>query len=731
MLERLASACFRHRWRVIALWGVGLVALLTASGAVGGAFADGGRLPGTDSQRAYDLVSDEMPDRSGDTATVVFHDPAGLDRPSTVAAIRSYLDEVRSQAGVASVSSPVETTSQVSAAGTVAFATVDLLPDGPVSSEQAAAAIAEKAASLERHGVEVAFGGYLFQDVEVPASEGVGLLAAVVILLVAFGSVVAMGLPIVTALAGVVASIASLALWAAVVPTPDFTTQVAMMIGIGVGIDYALFIVTRYRAALQRGLDPHAATIEAMGTAGRAVVFAGCTVMISLLGLLLMGLSFLHGLALGTSTAVLVAVVAAVTLLPAMLGLVGRRIDRLSVHRRRRTRTRETVAHRWARSVQRRPALAAAAGAGALVLLSLPVLSMRLAVADAGNDPAGSTTRRAYELLAEGFGAGVNGPLVVVMETPDAAAVAAVPRVLDAVAATPGVAMVTESVPSPSGAIAVAQAYPTTAPQSEVTEQLVRHLRDDVLPEAAGGSGLLPHVGGETASNIDFSSVLSSRLPWFIGAVLVLSFLLLLAAFRSVLVPIKAVAMNLLSIGAAYGVMVAVFQWGWFGGLLGVAGGAPIEPWAPMMLFAIVFGLSMDYEVFLLSSVKEEYERSGDNSRAVVEGLASTARVITAAAAIMVCVFGSFVVTDQRAIKLIGLGLAVAVLIDATLVRLVLVPATMELLGRTNWWFPRWLDRMVPRLTVERRPRSHQVQGDPLPAPSPAELVGSAGGTGR
>ncbi|MET1049081.1 MAG: MMPL family transporter, partial [Acidimicrobiales bacterium] len=351
--------------------------------------------------------------------------------------------------------------------------------------------------------------------------------------------------------------------------------------------------------------------------------------------------------------------------------------------------------------------------------------------ADAGNDPAGSTTRRAYELLAEGFGAGVNGPLVVVMETPDAAAVAAVPRVLDAVAATPGVAMVTESVPSPSGAIAVAQAYPTTAPQSEVTEQLVRHLRDDVLPEAAGGSGLLPHVGGETASNIDFSSVLSSRLPWFIGAVLVLSFLLLLAAFRSVLVPIKAVVMNLLSIGAAYGVMVAVFQWGWFGGLLGVAGGAPIEPWAPMMLFAIVFGLSMDYEVFLLSSVKEEYERSGDNSRAVVEGLASTARVITAAAAIMVCVFGSFVVTDQRAIKLIGFGLAVAVLIDATLVRLVLVPATMELLGRTNWWFPRWLDRLVPRLTVERRPRPHQVQGDPLPAPSPAELVGSAGGTGR
>jgi RND superfamily putative drug exporter len=500
------------------------------------------------------------------------------------------------------------------------------------------------------------------------------------------------------------------------------------MIGIGVGIDYALFIVTRYRGALRRGLDPHAATVEAMGTAGRAVVFAGCTVMISLLGLLLMRLSFLEGLAFGTSTAVLVAVLAAITLLPALLGVAGRRIDRLSVHRRRSGPSRETVAHRWARAVQRRPVLAAAAGGGALLLLAAPVLSMRLAVADAGNDPAGSTTRQAYDLQAQGFGPGINGPLTLVFETPDPPAADAVPQVLTKVAATPGVVLVTPAVSSPSGSIAVAQVYPSTAPQSEATEALVRSLRHDVLPDAANGTGLVPHVGGQTPSDMDFASVLSARLPWFIGAVLLLSFVLLLAVFRSVLVPLKAVVMNLLSIGAAYGVMVAVFQWGWFGSVIGVAGGAPIEPWAPMMLFAIVFGLSMDYEVFLLSSIKEEYDRCGDNSRAVVEGLASTARVITAAAAIMVCVFGSFVVADDRAIKLIGLGLAVAVLIDATLVRMVLVPATMELLGPANWWLPGWLSRILPRLSVEGRavPAGAPARPfEPLPPPAVAELIES------
>ena len=421
--------------------------------------------------------------------------------------------------------------------------------------------------------------------------------------------------------------------------------------------------------------------------------------MISLLGMLLMGMSFFHGLAIGTSTAVLVAVLAALTLLPALLGFAGDHIDRLSIHRRRPAEA-ENGWHRWSRFVQRHPRRFAVAGFAVLLAAAAPVLGMRLAIADAGNDPAASTTRRAYDLLADGFGPGTNGPLFIVAETPDEAATAAVDRLAAQLATTPGVAAVSPVMPSGSGRAAALVVTPTTSPQDQRTEDLVRHVRDDVIP----ASGADAHVGGQTAGNVDFAELMSSRLPIFIGAVLLLSFLLLLAVFRSVLVPLKAVVMNLLSIGAAYGVMVMVFQWGWLGALIGVHGGAPIEPWAPMMLFAIVFGLSMDYEVFLLSAIKEGYDSTGDNGYAVVEGLAATARVITAAAAIMVFVFASFVLGDVRSIKLIGLGLSVAVLLDATIVRMVLVPATMELLGNRNWWMPRWLDRVVPRLQVERDP---------------------------
>jgi putative drug exporter of the RND superfamily len=712
MLERLASACFHHRWRVLALWLAGLVALVVVSGSLAGEYSDEGRLDGTDSQAAYDLLERELPERSEDTAAVVFHAADGLDAEPARTAIAGYLDDLAALPGVAEVEFSAE---RVSPDGTIGFASVDLARDGP--DEATATAMEERAAALDAAGVRTEFSGWMFEDFEMPASEVIGLLAAMVILLIAFGSVVAMGLPITTAIVGVIVSGLGVGLWATVVETPEFVGPVAAMIGLGVGIDYALFIVTRYRAALHRGLTPEAATREAMATAGRAVVFAGGTVMISLLGLLLMGLPFLYGLAFATSTAVLIAVIAAVTLLPALLGFVRHRIDRFSVHRRRRRDTHETLAHRWSRSVQRRPVVAAVGGTLALLALAAPVLSMRLAVADDGNDREGTTTREAYDLLADGFGPGVNGPLVLVLETPTAEAAAAVPDVAAAVAATEGVVFATPPEASPSGAISVIQVFPETAPQSSDTQELVRHLREDVLPAASAGDGITAHVGGQTASDIDFSTELSERLPWFIGAVLVCSFLLLLVVFRSLLVPLKAVVMNLLSIGAAYGVMVAVFQWGWLGDVFGVSG-APIEPWAPMMLFAIVFGLSMDYEVFLLSSVREEYDRTHDNSRAVVEGLASTARVITAAAAIMVCVFGSFVVADDRALKLMGLGLAVAVLVDATLVRLVLVPATMELLGDRNWWLPRWLDRVLPRWQVERQPA---VVGTPLPPPLPSE----------
>jgi RND superfamily putative drug exporter len=697
MIEKLAALCHRRRWTVLFAWIAVVVGVSIVAGAAGNRDVDGGRLNGTDSDKAGQIVDREFPAADGSEATIVFSAADGV--AAHRAAIDQFVDSTRAIPGVTGAVTPFDQQGRVSADGRTAYVPVklDRDTDGGVDPT---GALRQHAAAMQRQGVETEFLGDAFTAGSVPAGEGFGLLAAAFILLIAFGSVVAMGLPIVTAVAGIVTSLGGVTLWSHVVQTPGFTAQVASMIGIGVGIDYALFIVTRYRAARARGLAEEQAIGEAFGTAGRAVTFAGCTVVISLLGMLLMGMSFFHGLALGTSSAVLVAVLAALTLLPALLGFAGDRIDRFSVHRRRHNGVRETAWHRWSRLVQRNPKRFAVAGFVVLLVAAAPVVSMRLATADAGNDPAGSTTRKAYDLLAGGFGPGANGPLYIVADTPDAAARVHVADLAARLAATPGVATVGAVVASPSGRAEAITVIPTTSPQDVRTEDLVRHLRDTVIP--ASGSGA--HIGGQTASNVDFADLMSSRLPIFIGAVLLLSFLLLLAVFRSVLVPLKAVVMNLLSIGAAYGVMVMIFQWGWLAGLFGLHGAAPIEPWAPMMLFAIVFGLSMDYEVFLLSAVKEDYDATGDNSHAVVEGLASTARVITAAAAIMVFVFGSFILGDMRAIKLMGLGLSVAVLVDATIVRMILVPATMELLGDRNWWLPRWLDRRLPHLQVERTP---------------------------
>ena len=695
MLENLALWCHRRRRLVVGMWLVVLVAVVVAAGAAGGEYATSSRLEGTDSDAAYELFQKEFPEMAGDGGAIVFHDerPGGIARDSE--AIEAYLATIARLPRVASVGSPFDT---VSSDGTTALADIGFSEAGATPLDEVAASMIEASADLRAAGVQTEFSGGWFQNVTVPSSEGFGLLAAAVILLIAFGSVVAMGLPVVTAVVGIMIGLGGVALWANVLDTPDFTVQVASMVGIGVGVDYALFIVTRYREALTRHVTTDAAVLEAFGTAGRAVAFAGCTVVISLLGMFLMGLPFLYGLAVGTASAVFVAVLAAVTLLPALLGFLGGHLDRLSVHHRRRPADVETAWHRWSRLVQRRAALFAGLGLAGLLLVAAPVVSMRLASADEGNDPLGTTTRAAYDLVAGGFGPGANGPLIVVLETPDARSTDEATALTASFGATPGVASVGPLIPSASGRAAIVRVVPATAPQSEATSDLVERLREVALAETS----LVAHVGGMTASSVDFAGLMSDRLPVFIGAVLVLSFLLLMAVFRSILVPLKAVVMNLLSIGAAYGVMVAVFQWGWLGSVFGVAQGAPIEPWAPMMLFAIVFGLSMDYEVFLLTSVQERFIETGDNDVAVVEGLASTARVITAAAAIMVCVFGSFVVGDQRAIKLIGLGLAVAVFIDATVVRLVLVPATMQLLGRRNWWMPRVLDRALPRLTVER-----------------------------
>ena len=706
MLARLARFSYQRRKLVLLGWVAFLIVAIVGGGALKGEWSTSGRLPGTDSQRAYDLLKDQFPARAGEDSAFVFGDIT--KNPGAVA---SFLDQAAKVPGVGSV----ERQPQISPNGRVATASFTLLTeDNDAQTKLAVTELKKLAEPLEDNG-GVAFTNWRFDEMEMPASEGLGLLAAVVVLLVAFGSVLAMGLPIVTALLGIGIGVSLISVLARFMSTPDFTPQVASMIGLGVGIDYALFIVSRYRDALSRLRPPADAVVEAITTAGRAVLFAGMTVMISVLGMLLMGMSFLYGMAVGTSIAVAVAVAAALTLLPALLGFIGFNIDKLSIHRKNKVRTRISIWTRWADFVQRRPIPIAAIGFVILAGASLPVFGMRLGMADAGNNAEGTTTKTAYDLTASGFGAGANGPMLIVADTSQGSE--GLPAVTAALRQVPGVVMVSDFQPSPNGKAAIATLIPSTGPQEEATTSLVHHLRDDVVPAATAGSNLKIHIGGTTASGIDFSTLISGRLPIFIGAVLVLSFLLLLMVFRSVLVPLKAVLMNLLSIGAAYGVIVAVFQWGWLGSIVGVSG-APIEAWAPMMLFAIVFGLSMDYEVFLLSAVKEEYDATGDNAHAVSSGLAITARLITAAALIMVCVFASFVLMDMRAMKLMGLGLAVAVAVDATIVRIVLVPATMELLGNANWWLPKWLDRILPHLAVEGSP-SHTPAGAPAPIPAP------------
>jgi RND superfamily putative drug exporter len=608
MLTRIACTSYRRRRLVVALWVVGLLAAVALGPAVAGTYANSGRLPHTDSQVAYDSLARDFPRQHGDEARIVFADVRGHR-----AAIDAYLAGVARTPGVLGVQAL-----QVSKGGAIAIAPITT-DNGPNAHPKAIAQRVERLAQpLGREGIGVQFSGAWFQPQALPASEVVGVVGAVVVLLVAFGSLIAMGLPILTALVGIGISLVGVGVIANVFTTPSFAPQVAAMIGIGVGIDYALFIVTRYRAALHRSGSPEAAVIEAMNTSGRAVVFAGFTVMISVFGMFFMGLNFLHGLAVGTSLAVVVAVLAAITLLPALLGFVGFTIDRFHVGRRAGSEG-EGVWHRWARIVQRRPAPIALVGLALLVVLALPTVGLRLGSANASNDPTASTTHRAYDLIAEGFGAGANGPVVVVADTTAPGSVSSLPRLVAALRAAPGVESVTDAQRNLAGTAALATLIPRTAPQAAATTHLVHELREHVVPPAVANTGLRVHIGGATAGAIDFADVIGRRLPIFIGAVLGLSFVLLLVVFRSVLVPLKAVIMNLLSIGAAYGVIVAMFQWGWGAGLLGVSPG-PIEAWVPMMLFAIVFGLSMDYEVFLLSAVREHYDRTHDSATAVAEG---------------------------------------------------------------------------------------------------------------
>jgi RND superfamily putative drug exporter len=710
-LGPLAGWSYDHRRWVLTGWLLLLVVVIAASGAVGSNFHNNFTLADSPSHRAQQLLTQRFPAQAGDTADLVMHATGSIETPANTATIARMMGAVRALPSVTSVRGPLDpgAARQISADGRTAFAVVQF--DKPTLNLRTAQTqrVIHVARGYAHPGFEVALGGNPISEAvhaSPGSSESIGILAAIIIMLLAFGSVVAMGLPLLTALIGLGIGFGLVDFASHRITVPTFGPEMMAMIGLGVGIDYALFIVTRFRQGLGEGRDPREATVLALSTAGRAVLFAGTTVVIGLCGLFIVDLPFMYGLVVGAITAVLLVLTAALTLLPALLGFAGRSIDRFHLPGLvvRDATSGHGFWYRWSRTVQRRPWLYGSAALVTLLVLAIPVLSLRMAFSDAGNDPTKLTTRQAYDLLARGFGPGFNGPLVIVADIPTGSAKgrAAVDSVDRRLRSVPGIASVAPPVYNRAGNAAVIIADPTTSPQAAATATLVGDLRGSTVPSSVTGSGATVMVGGVTAASIDAAHYMTDRLPWVIAAVIVLAFLLLMAVFRSVAIALNAAIMNLLSIGAAYGVLVAVFQWGWLGSVFGVTRTGPIDPWIPMMMFTIVFGLSMDYEVFLMSRIREEWLRRGVNSIAVADGLASTARVITAAAAIMICVFGSFVINDPlRLLDIFGLGLATAIFFDATLVRMILVPSVMQVLGRANWWMPDWLDRIIPHLGVE------------------------------
>jgi RND superfamily putative drug exporter len=718
-MRRFATWTTGHRKTVILSWIVALIGVGMIAGSVGSDFSEEFKLPSSDSQEAFDLLEHRFPEQSGVTAEIVYKAPAGADSPAVKKKMEGVFAEAAKLPHVSEVASPYAKggAAAISKDGEIAYATVqyDTTTDKLEKDDLKKLVAIGQAANGDNLQVEV--GGAPIEEVRQEEEGGsssfmIGLLAAVVILLLTFGSVVAMGLPLLTALFALGVGISLITIGTHVFDTANFAPELAAMIGLGVGIDYALFILTRFRNGLDEGLEPRHAAIAAVDTAGRAVLFAGITVIISLMGMLLLGISFLYGVAMAAALAVLFTMIAALTLLPALLTIAGKRVDRLRIPglgKREPSTAEDTRWFRWSREIQRRPVLSAILSGGLLLLLCVPTLSLRLGSNDAGTDPAGSSTREAYDLLAEGFGPGFNGPFAMVGALPGKGEDEALVTLRKTLKTEEGVAKVTAIVLNPAKDTGVFQLYPTTSPQSEDTTKLLDHIRSDVLPPIEQKTGAQLHVGGITAIFEDFGNAIAEKLPLFIGVVVLLSALLLMAVFRSVLVPLKAMVMNLLSIGAAFGLIVAVFQWGWGASIIGVDGTGPIISFFPVFLFAIIFGLSMDYEVFLMSRIHEEWEHKHDATLAVTRGLALTGRVITAAAAIMVTVFASFMIGEDRIIKLFGLGLASAVFIDAVIIRSVLVPAIMQLFGKNAWWLPGWLDRILPRLHVE------PAEGDPAP----------------
>jgi len=723
-MSGLARWCFRHRYLVVAAWFVVLASVTVGSTALVPRYNEGFSLPGSESNTALDLLkSSGLLAQSGDVDTIVIRDAAGSVSDADVQGkVVAMLATVAKLPAVGSVRSPytVPGASQISADSHTAYATVTFTRQPQLLSTAEVQPVVDAGSALRSSTLQVEFGGYAISNLDgnpASASALIGIVAAAIVLLIAFGSLMSMAIPLISAVFALGATIETIGLMTHVMSIGSLAPTVATLVGLGVGIDYALFIVTRHRSGLRAGLSPEEAAVSALNTAGRAVLFAGGTVAVAMLSLLILGISLLTGIGIAAGIAILFAVAAALTLLPAIFALFGMRV--LSRRERRQLSSARGPADlassfwaRWAALVQHKPLVLSVVATAIMAALVIPAFSLRLGTADQGNGPSSSTTRRAYDLLAQGFGPGYNGPLQLVAQVPTAPDKTALAALVATLRSDPGVATVA-SAPTPADSpIAVITLTPTTSPQSAQTATLIDHLRGDVIPAAEAGTGLRVYLGGQTAIFQDFAGVMTGKLPLFITIVVLLGALLLMVAFRSILIPLTAAVMNVLAAGASFGVVVAVFQWGWGSEALSLGRPGPVEAFLPVMLLAILFGLSMDYQVFLVSRMHEEWVKTGDNRSAVRVGQAATGRVITAAAAIMICVFLAFVLGGERDIAQFGLGLATAILLDALILRTVLVPATMQLFGKANWWIPGWLDRVLPHLSFEAPNEPHFEAAD-------------------
>ncbi|MFD0268917.1 MMPL family transporter [Streptomyces sp. NPDC127106] len=737
-MAAIARWCMRHRLVAVLIWLLALGGTATAAVTAGTAFSNDYEVPGTESSRAHALLREGFPGQGGDTDTVVWRTPEHQTArsPGVEERMTRALAAIAELPGVGSVSSPYgpgpESAARISADGRTAYAVVTFdRPADSVPKAQAKAVVdAAKNPSTEADGLRVELGGRAVGLTEAPTAhlaEVIGVAVAALVLLLAFGSLAASMLPIATALVSVGTAYFGITLLGHAMAVADFAPMLGTLVGLGVGIDYALFIVTRHRKALKRGVAVHEAAEQAVATTGRAVVFAGATVCIALLGMLVLRLNFLNGVAIAASLTVVLTVAASVTLLPALLSYIGMR----ALSRRERRRLAEHgpqpelptgFAARWSAFVERHPKLLGLVATLVMTGLALPTLSLHLGTSDQGNNPETSTTRQAYDLLAEGFGPGVNGPLTIVARLDGAGDRLAVENLAESLRSAEGVASAGPAVFNRSGDTAVVTVIPDSSPQSRATSDLVTHLREDVIPRAAHGSTVEAHVGGVTAGYDDFAEVIVAKLPLFVGVVVALGCILLLLAFRSIGIPLKAAAMNVAAVASSFGVVVAIFQWGWGSEPMGLGSAGPIEPFLPVIMVSVLFGLSMDYQVFLVSRMYEEWLETGDNRRAVRVGLAETSRVINSAAVIMISVFLAFVLSGDRIIAMFGIALAAAVALDAFVLRTLLVPALMHMLGGANWWLPAWLDRMLPKISIE--------PPDSLPhATLPAQRTGAEAAT--